>query len=201
MAQPNAGFDWSKLLGPGLIVAVAGLFMTALRPLLSWFLTSRVFGSDGELGRFSELMMKAMQTKAGRASMREYMDDLYADRIKKVDDAINVAYANRDTLNQVNLSITALSIDQSKLRESTAEIPRLTDAISDMAGSMEEISEHMQITREFMARADEREKERDRLARIYAETGNRRTHDDPESPRRRATDENEPRRLNGGHER
>jgi hypothetical protein len=85
----------------------------------------------------------------------------------------------------VTQSMTAHGAELMKINERVADVPKLSDAISALRETMRDVSAHMQKTNDFMARMDERE-------RLRSEE--RRFHQAPNSPLRRATDESEERR-------
>lgn len=175
--------DWSKWGAPTVLLALAGLVLAWARPamvsLLHYLLRY-------DQGKARETLLVVIRSEDGKLKIRAYMDDLLAHRWADIDLAKKTALENKDILAQVKFTQEAQAVSLKEIEVNIERLPGLADALDRMSQSMETFSERMENVADFMSRADERERIRDRYA--HGELPERRREQREPNPHTRQED-------------
>jgi hypothetical protein len=170
---------WQSWMTPAVVLALIAWLWIALRPALVRLLYHLLCL---EPKKFEDTILSTLESKSGRVRFRAYSLDVHAERVqavdKRIDEALEVANANKDSLTAIrqiqDLHGSALSDVQKAVRD----VPTLTESITRLSKSMETFAIEMKAVNETMFRLDERS----------AMDLERRKRDVPNSPARRKTD-------------
>lgn len=176
--------DWSKWGAPTVLLALAGLVLAWARPAMVSLLHYLLRYDEGKA---RETLLVVIRNEDGKLKIRAYMDDLLAHRWADIDLAKKTALENKDILAQVRFTQNAQAVSLKEIEVNIERLPGLADALDRMSQSMETFSERMENVADFMSRADERERLRDRYN--HGELPNRRHEQREPHPQHRQEDQ------------
>jgi hypothetical protein len=176
---------WQSWMTPTLILAFAAWMWIALRPAFVRLLYHLLCL---EPDRFERTVFGALDTKGGRVKFRAYSLEVHAERVQEVDsridEALSVANANKDSLGAIRQIQDLHGASISRVQEAVKDIPQMGEAMTRISRSLEAFAKEMKVVNDTMIRLEER-----------STMEERRLHQMPGSPHRRATDtDDEPRR-------
>jgi hypothetical protein len=169
---------WQSWMTPAIVLALTAWLWVALRPALVRLLY-HLLCTDEE--RFEKTLFGTLESKSGRVRFRAYSLEVHAERVKtvdgRIDEALNVANANKDSLVAVR---QVQDLHGSALKEVTAavkDLPQMSDALVRISKSLEAFTRELKDVNETMIRLEER-----------SGLDDRRQKQTPGSPKRRAED-------------
>jgi hypothetical protein len=168
--------DWSEWGAPTIVLALAGIVVAWGRPALIHLLHVLLRLDEG---KSRETLFDVLQSHEGKMRMRSYMDALLADRWADVEVAKKVALENRDVLGQVQFTQNAQGLELREIAMGIERLPGLTESLDRMSHSMEDFADKMTHVAEYIARADERERMRERYERGEMPERRRRQSSEP----------------------
>lgn len=132
--------------------------------------------------RFVDAILTALSDKRHRPRLKGLIDDMYADRIRQVDEgiemALSIAQANTDRLEQVVESIKGHGAELKEVKALTRDVPSITPAINRLTQTLDKMSDEFAELGKTVARIDERQLLWERRQGQAADTGQRRRETD-----------------------
>lgn len=177
-ADSSSHVDWEKTITLSLLIG--GLLWTVVRPAAIQLLFHLLSTRDDQM---ADVIFGLLRKSPER--FKAISEAVWRDRIEETDmaieEALNLARANGDSLNQVSASINAHGAEIKEMRALMKDVPSLAPALERLSRSMEQVGERMEKMSEIVARVDERQ-------RVMWPNVDRRVEQVDPSPRRREDD-------------